>query len=156
MRKAFTMIEIIFVIVIIGILAVSGMQVFAVNRDDSKASICAIEVGQLITEIGGAYTKNGYNKFKDMSIDDITNIKTDTRLKSNGIIELGTTAVDIVGVTYYCGGKALMELTGILDNEKYHLEIKDKNPNAGVSLKAAIKLRETYGMTVGSTRKYSL
>jgi len=52
MRKAFTMIELVFVIVVIGILAGLAIPKFAVTRDDAIISKARTTVGALRTAIG--------------------------------------------------------------------------------------------------------
>ena len=51
-RKAFTMVEIVFVIVVIGILAAIAMPKFAATRDDAIISKARTTVGALRTAIG--------------------------------------------------------------------------------------------------------
>jgi len=156
MRKAFTMIEIVFVITIIGILAAVALPKLAANRDNASASICTNEVGQLIHEIGNAYLKNGYSEFKGLSIGSMTNIKTNVGLKQHGIFEGETTKIDTTGVTYYCEGEALVQIVGNLSSDDYNLSIIDKNPITPIAMKAAKILRSIHGLSVGSTRYYKL
>ena len=156
MRKAFTMIEIILVIVITGILAAIAIPKLAANRDDAKSSVCAFEVGQLIHEIGNSYIDAGYSAFKDLSIKSMTNLHTDVGLVKNGIFEVASTKVDTSGVTYYCEGEAIMTLTGHLSGNDYNLTVVDQTPSTIIGLKAAIKLRKVHAMSEGSTRQYRL
>ena len=128
MRKAFTMIEIIFVITIIGLLAGVALPKLIANRDNAMSSICANEVGQIIHEIANAYTQNGYNDFKNLTIRDISNVKTQVSTIDHGIFETRTTKVNITGVTYYCNGEAIVKLVGQRSGEDYNLTIEDKMP----------------------------
>ena len=113
-------------------------------------------IGQLITEIGNAYIGKGYNEFKDLTIDDMSNIKTNVGLSENGIFESSTTKVDITGVTYYCDGEALMKVVANLDGSDYNLTVQDQSPVKPAALKAAIKLRKIHQISVAGTKLYRL
>ena len=58
-RSGFTMIELIFVIVILGILASVAIPKLAATRDDAKVSKALSEVSTLVSELGSYYTGRG-------------------------------------------------------------------------------------------------
>ena len=72
-KNAFTLIELIFVIVILGILASVAIPKFAATRTDAKLSKAASDVATLISDFGTYYTAQG--KYKGATIADITNVK---------------------------------------------------------------------------------
>jgi len=55
MRYAFTMIELIFVIVILGVLAAVAIPRLAATRNDGGAAVVANDLGNCISGAGGAY-----------------------------------------------------------------------------------------------------
>jgi len=59
MKKAFTMIELIFVIVIIGILAVIAIPKLMANRDDAKKVVELNNIANCIRDISSSYTSRG-------------------------------------------------------------------------------------------------
>jgi general secretion pathway protein G len=70
-KSGFTMIELIFVIVILGILAAVAIPKLAATRDDAKIAKGATEVAQLVSDLGAYYTAQG----RFSTIENMTNVK---------------------------------------------------------------------------------
>ena len=72
MKKGFTMIELIFVIVILGILASVAVPRLAATREDAEVSAAVANLRTLVSDASSYYVAHGH--FKDAKWRDLTNV----------------------------------------------------------------------------------
>jgi len=154
-RKAFTQIELIFVMLVVGILAVVAIPRLAASRDDANAARCTQEAQQLISEISQNYTHKGYSAFSILPIEEITNLRVAV-VEGDGISSLQGSLVSN-GITYMCDSEDIVEIKGTLAGIEYNLTVTDLNPTTPAAVTASELIRKLNDISIaGGSRVYKL
>ena len=104
MKKGFTMIELIFVIVILGILASVAIPRLAATREDAEISTTVANIRTLLSDINSYYAVKG--SFAGAKWNEITNVP----LKDHGGV-LVTTQLATGEASLYIGGDRCIGVT---------------------------------------------
>jgi len=145
MKKAFTLVEIIFVIMIIGILSAVAIPRLFVMRDDAKISLCVQESTQFLSELSIYYT----SKAVFTNVSKMTNLETNLTLKGNGFSEdidmdIPTTVGNGASTLYKCDGLASVEFQASIDvNSTVWITTRDGAKNSIGIGKNASKILES-------------
>ena len=96
MKKAFTMIELIFTLVVIGILVAIALPKLMATRDDAKISAMAYNVAMIADEIGGYAVSQAKieNDFSKMSNIAATLKNTGEAIQTGDILKIKMNSID--------------------------------------------------------------
>lgn len=149
------MIELIFVIVIIGILATVALPRLSSTRDDAKGGMCATELAGIVSEVITQYTKLGYTDFQTLSVRQLTNAKfgiLGTTVNDTEVEQGGSQPV-VGGLTYKCEGEATATLAFVYSTQnakEYNLSVTPLSTTTSpVSIAATTLIAKNFKTTVG-------
>ena len=148
------MIELIFVIVIIGILAAVAIPKLSATRDDAKVAKAASEVSMAISDLGSYYTAQG--KFTTLS--DMTNVKFVTA--TNGStdakdVNMSSATLATRTVYYNLGGKSCLHFTTTANDGNLTVTSDYNGSSLCQGLNTAVAKEETLHQFGGSSVKFN-
>ena len=148
MKKGFTMIELIFVIVILGILAAVAIPRLAATRDDAEVSKAATNLSTIASDIGSYYTSQG--KFAD-DIKTMTNVQVSGDGKANvGLTVAGEQCftLDLADPVTTVGSQkpGVLKITAVASPSKNACKSAQDNP----SVKKMVDAKFNYNTTDAS------
>ena len=100
-RAGFTMIELIFVIVILGILAAVAIPKLSATRDDAKISKMATNLSTVVSDAGNYYTSQGETNWQSAKVTDVTNVPLYTNTTGTTAADSNTDWAPTSGGTFY-------------------------------------------------------
>ncbi len=140
-RRAFTMVELVMAIAIIGVLAAVAVPKLFLTRNDAKIAICFNETKRLMTDITNSYAYYGFSRFTNTDIKDLVAGFEYNVTMGNGIREPADTLMS-QGITYICQGEAVATFQGYQSPHDYNLTLRDMNPQTEpVAIGTAEKFR---------------
>lgn len=103
MRQAFTIVELVFIIIILGILAATAIQRLAITRDDAEIAKIGLNLNRIINDFRAFYTSQG--EFKNLSAMTFVQFSGNGSGVSDSITAAGTKCIKLTLVPVQNDGK---------------------------------------------------